>query len=101
MAYYAQIHNATYDSTFDMEFYSQQQMPWVYSLYKPFGMKGYTINTLERDAPWSVVTFFYFDTAEQFDAALAAHEDEILARVPLFSSEYPSRFVGDVISTTF
>ncbi|KAL6814566.1 hypothetical protein J3E69DRAFT_375987 [Trichoderma sp. SZMC 28015] len=101
MAYYANIHNATYDSTFDMDFYSQQQMPWVYSLYKPYGMKGYTINTLESDAPWSVVTFFYFDTAEQFDAALAAHEDEILARVPLFSSEYPSRYVGDVVSTTF
>ncbi|KAL7942845.1 hypothetical protein V8C42DRAFT_359854 [Trichoderma barbatum] len=51
MAVYPQIHNATYDSTFDMDYYSQQQMPWIYSLFKPFGMKGYTITTLERTAP--------------------------------------------------
>ncbi|QYT06150.1 hypothetical protein H0G86_013015 [Trichoderma simmonsii] len=97
---YPQIHNATYDSTFDLDYYSQQQLPWVYSLYKPFGMKGYTINTLGTDAPYSIVTFFYFDTEEQFNEALAAHGDEILARLPLFSSEYPIHWLGHVFNTT-
>ncbi|UKZ83838.1 hypothetical protein TrVFT333_011651 [Trichoderma virens FT-333] len=99
MALYPQIHNATYDSTFDMDYYSQQQMPWIYSLFKPFGMKGYTITTLERTAPYSVLTLMYFSTAEQFEEALAAHGDEIFARVPLFSSEFPPHYIGEVTNT--
>lgn len=99
MAVYPQIHNATYNSTFDMDYYSQQQMPWIYSLFKPFGMKGYIITTLGLDAPYSVLTLMYFSTAEQFDEALAAHGDEILARVPLFSSEYPPHYIGEVFDT--
>ncbi|KAL7907807.1 hypothetical protein GGI35DRAFT_486813 [Trichoderma velutinum] len=100
MAVYPQIHNATYDSTFDMDYYSQQQMPWIYSLFKPFGMKGYTITVLERTAPYSVLTLMYFSTAEQFQEALAAHGDEIFARVPLFSSEFPPHYIGEVTNTT-
>lgn len=100
MAVYPQVHNATYDSTFDMDYYSQQQMPWIYSLFKPFGMKGYTITTLDLTAPYSVLTLMYFDTAEQFEEALAAHGDEIFARVPLFSSEYPPHYIGEVFNTT-
>ncbi|PTB63434.1 hypothetical protein BBK36DRAFT_145466 [Trichoderma citrinoviride] len=100
MAVYPQIHNATYDSTFDMGYYSQQQMPWIYSLFKPFGMTGYTITTLGLDAPYSTLTLMYFPTAEQFEEALAAHGDEIFARVPLFSSEYPPHYIGQVYNIT-
>ncbi|KAL6879852.1 hypothetical protein HDV57DRAFT_517926 [Trichoderma longibrachiatum] len=100
MAVYPQVHNATYNSTFDMDYYSQQQMPWIYSLFKPFGMTGYTITTLGLDAPYSTLTFMYFPTAEQFEEALAAHGDEIFARVPLFSSEYPPHYIGQVYNIT-
>ncbi|KAL7808658.1 hypothetical protein V8C26DRAFT_432206 [Trichoderma gracile] len=100
MAVYPQIHNATYDSTFDMDYYSQQQMPLVYSLFKPFGMTGYTITTFGQDAPYSTLTLMYFPTAEQFEEALAAHGDEILARVPLFSSEFPPHYIGQVYNIT-
>ncbi|KAK1240521.1 hypothetical protein MKX07_004549 [Trichoderma sp. CBMAI-0711] len=100
MAVYPQIHNATYDSTFDMDYYSQQQMPLVYSLFKPFGMTGYTITTFGRDAPYSTLTLMYFATAEQFEEAFAAHGEEIYAKVPLFSSEVPPHYVGQVYSIT-
>lgn len=99
MAKYPQVHNATYNSTFDMDYYGQQQMPWIYSLFKPFGMNGYTITALDLDAPYSVLTLMYFSTAEQFAEALAAHGDEIFARVPLFSSEYPPHYIGEVVYT--
>ncbi|UKZ83837.1 hypothetical protein TrVFT333_011650 [Trichoderma virens FT-333] len=99
MAVYPSIHNATYDSTFDMDYYNQTQFPWVYSLYKPYGMKGYTITQLDSGAPYSVVTLMYFDNADQYHAALAAHLDEIWARVPLFSSEYPISYPGHITST--
>ncbi|KAL6693727.1 hypothetical protein J3F84DRAFT_379765 [Trichoderma pleuroticola] len=100
MVVYPQIHNATYNSTFNMDYYSQQQMPWIYSLWKPFGMKGYTITTLGLDAPYSVVTYLYFSNAEQFDQAFAAHGVEIFSRLPLFSSEYPPHYVGEVFNVT-
>ncbi|EGR46318.1 uncharacterized protein TRIREDRAFT_109949 [Trichoderma reesei QM6a] len=100
MAVYPQIHNATYDSTFDMDYYSQQQMPLVYSLFKPFGMAGYTITTFGRDAPYSTLTLMYFATAEQFEEAFAAHGEEIYAKVPLFSSEVPPHYVGQVYNIT-
>lgn len=100
MVVYPQIHNATYDSTFNMDYYSQQQMPWIYSLWKPFGMKGYTITTLGLDAPYSVVTYLYFSNAGQFADAFAAHGEEIFARLPLFSSEYPPHYLGEVTNKT-
>ncbi|RFU81796.1 hypothetical protein TARUN_386 [Trichoderma arundinaceum] len=99
MAVYPQIHNATYDSTFNTEYYSQQQMPWICSLWKPFGMKGYTITGFNRESIYSTATLLYFSTPEQFDAALADSGEEILERVKLFSSETPTHYVGEVLYT--
>ncbi|KAH8799807.1 hypothetical protein F5884DRAFT_117463 [Xylogone sp. PMI_703] len=86
-------------SWFDMEYYSQVQMPFVNSLWAPFGMKGYTITQLNASAPFSTATLLYFDNVEQIQAAFDDSAEEINKRVKNFSNRLPTHWIGEVLYT--
>ena len=84
-------------SIFNDTYYLQVHLPWIESLWAPFGMKGYTVTRLEPSAPYSYITMSFFDSQDQFDAAFNDSGKEIYARVSHYSNREPIRWAGELL----
>ena len=80
---------------FDHDYYARTHMPLVMKLLKSSGLIRYEIDTgLAGGAPGSPAPFIstgrlYFNTIEQFQAALATHGPEILSDIPNYTDIEP------------
>jgi uncharacterized protein (TIGR02118 family) len=76
---------------FDHEHYAQNHMPMVMDRCKSFGLIRYEIDSglaggePGSPAPFTCVGRLYFNTAAEFQQAMAAHGQEILGDVPNYT----------------
>lgn len=85
------------ESTFNSTYYLKEQLPWVFDLWKPFGMKGYKVTKLDETSPYSFLTSSYFDNEQQFESAFADSGSQIYDKIPMFSNRDAVRWGGTVV----
>ena len=79
------------ESRFDMNYYLNHHLPMVDRLLKPFGLQKVEVDEgLSGGAPGSpanykIICRLYFDTIENFQAALGSVGSEILSDVPVYT----------------
>lgn len=88
------LYPRTSGTTFDHVYYTEKHMPMVRARLKPVGLLGDTLlrasATLDGSAPaYELLGFLSFASAEEMQAALAAHGAEILGDIPNFTNAPP------------
>lgn len=90
------------DATFDLEYYLGKHMPLVDEKFARFGLKGWrvvkAVDGPTGDKPlYSVIATLEFDTAQQFQDAVAAEGGPVFGDVPNFSNKQPVVVIADVV----
>ena len=88
---------------FDMDYYINTHLPLVHKLLDPYGLicvevdKG--IGTAEPGAPAPFVTIGYmvFNTIEEMQKGLQAHDPELAADVPNFTETKPQFQISEIM----
>jgi len=96
------MYPASAGATFDMDYYRQTHIPLVGARLNASGLREVKVlqgaGAPGGGAPaYSVIALLTFDSAADFDQAVAQHGEEILGDIPNFSSVQPVIQVSDVL----
>jgi len=95
------------DATFNMDYYLTHHMPLVAEQFGPYNFKGYSVCRIkgipQQDktmdpGPYSVQALLNFDSLADFQAALEASAEKVMADVPNFSNKPPTLLVGEKLA---
>jgi uncharacterized protein (TIGR02118 family) len=89
-------------ATFDMDYYRAKHLPLVRTRWNAGGLRELKILSGVGApgggaATYSVIALLTFDTAADFDKAVAQHGAEIIGDIPNFSNVQPVIQVNDVV----
>lgn len=85
---------------FDLGYYMDSHIPLVERLLKPMGLRQTRVfesTAPGLDAEFGIIAELFFDTAEELNAALAAHGAETQADIPNFTDATPVIWMGRVL----
>ncbi|KAF2138450.1 uncharacterized protein K452DRAFT_233849 [Aplosporella prunicola CBS 121167] len=93
------------DATFDLDYYLNKHMPMVQEHFGPHGMKGWKVQKLVgtasgKGSPYSITCALEFGTKEEFDNALKAGAEPVMADIPNFSNKDPIFLVGEQVGAS-
>lgn len=92
------------DATFNLEYYLTKHMPLVEEKFKPFGIQGWRVlkavgAPFGAKPAYNVICNLEFDTADQFQAAVAAEGGPVFGDVPNFSNKDPVVVIADLVGS--
>lgn len=82
---------------FNYDYYVNQHMALVHKLLDPFGLVKTEVNKGIGDAPYMAVGHLLFNTIEDMQKGLQAHDPELAADLVNFSDVNPQFQVGEII----
>jgi uncharacterized protein (TIGR02118 family) len=96
------MYPATAGARFDMDYYVKTHVPLVGARWKDCGLREAKIlsgvGAPGGGAPtYSVIALLTFDSAADFDEAVARHGAEVIGDIPNFSSVQPVIQVNEVL----
>src|SRR5579883_2583570 len=85
---------------FDKEYYMSTHMALVNKLLGPV-LKGYGVEmgvpTPEGPAPFYIIAYLIFDSAETLQTALATHGPTLMADIPNYTDSQPLLQMSDIL----
>jgi uncharacterized protein (TIGR02118 family) len=96
------MYPATAGASFDMDYYLKTHVPLVGARWNSCGLREAKVlsgaGAPGGGAPtYSVIALLTFDSAADFDQAVARHGAEVIGDIPNFSSVQPVIQVNDVL----
>ncbi|KAH9879406.1 hypothetical protein J1614_002846 [Plenodomus biglobosus] len=89
----------TEKSTFNKDYYVSTHIPLVEKIWKPLGLKSWTVGELNPDGPYSYSVVMEFESLEAFGKATQDPGTKaVMEDVANFSSEQPMLLHGGVIA---
>ena len=82
---------------FNYEYYTNQHMALVHKLLGPFGLIKTEVNKGIGDAPYMAVGHLVFNSLEDMQKALQAHDPELGADLVNFTDVQPQFQIGEII----
>ncbi len=80
-------------SDFNMDYYLKTHMPLVEKIWGPFGLKSWSVVTLDPASGFHVQAFLVFESVEAFQKAPT---DEVLGDIKNFTSATPLKWFGSL-----
>lgn len=86
---------------FNTEYYVNNHLAIVDKHWRQFGLKGWTVVQFpDGDASGQhTQAILHFDSADQFDKAMAANIPEVMEDLKNYSNELPVRWYGKVLGS--
>jgi len=83
---------------FDFDYYAKTHMELVHKLLGPFGLAGSEVNKGLADSPYIAVGHLVFNSLEEMQKGLQAHDPELAADLVNFTDIKPQFQVGEIIA---
>ena len=83
---------------FDFDYYVSKHMQLVHRLLDPFGLIRTEVDKGTGDAPFMAMGHLIFNTMEDMQKALQAHDPELAADVVNFTDAKPQFQVSEIIA---
>ena len=83
---------------FDFDYYVSKHMQLVHRLLDPFGLIRTEVDKGAGDAPFMAMGHLIFNTMEDMQKALQAHDPELAADVVNFTDAKPQFQVSEIIA---
>jgi uncharacterized protein (TIGR02118 family) len=82
---------------FNFDYYVNQHMALVHKLLGPFGLVKTEVNKGIGDAPFMAIGHLVFNTLEDMQKGLQAHDPKLGADLPNFTDVQPQFQVSEII----
>ena len=82
---------------FNFEYYASNHMKLVHELLDPFGLIKTEVDKGMADSPFMAVGHLYFNSAEEMQKGLQAHDPTLAADLVNFSDVPPQFQVSEII----
>ena len=82
---------------FDFDYYRTRHMRLVHKLLDPFGLVKTEVNKGVGDSPFIAIGHLVFNTMEDMQKGLQAHDPELAADVVNFTDVKPQFQVGEIL----
>ena len=82
---------------FNFEYYASSQMKLVHKLLDPFGLIKTEVDKGMPDSPFMAIGHLYFNSAEEMQKGLQAHDPTLAADLVNFSDVPPQFQVSEII----
>jgi uncharacterized protein (TIGR02118 family) len=82
---------------FNFEYYAKEHMQLVHKLLDPFGLVHSEVNRGAESAPYLAVGHLVFNSAEEMQQGLQAHDPDLKADLPNFTDIEPQFQVSEIL----
>jgi uncharacterized protein (TIGR02118 family) len=82
---------------FNFDYYVNQHMALVHKLLDPFGLVKTEVNKGIGDSPFMAIGHLVFNTLEEMEKGLKAHDPKLAADLVNFSDVQPQFQVGEIV----
>ena len=82
---------------FDFGYYAKTHMRLVHKLLDPFGLVKIEINKGVGDSPYMAIGHLVFNTMEEMQKGLQAHDPELAADIVNFTDVKPQFQISEII----
>jgi uncharacterized protein (TIGR02118 family) len=82
---------------FDFDYYVKTHMRLVHKLLDPFGLVRTEVNKGVGDSPYMAIGHLIFNTMEEMQKGLQAHDPELAADVLNFTDARPEFQVSEIV----